>query len=587
MIPHYNSDVSRSFVTHGRVLLAVLAALLLLSAWAVPAFAQTPCDATGEPLDAIQTRRQLKRLVQCAVAYVAAVGWTQATVDFQSSSVWLDGSTYLFAGDISGTSIRFVTGSDLAPGADLSDRRGSNGHYYILDIARVAREYGSGYVYYGNRNSGVEEPHLAYVTTLDVHGEQLYFGAGTYPLDAPGACPADRIRAALVATERDVEQFVNCAAEHLRRQGLAALAAFETESRWISGTTYLFLVDLETLVTVSNAGDPGLRGTYRGDTVHVREMQRILKDYGEGYVYYMRRNPVSGAVEPKASFVRRVSLDGRDYILGAGLYVAPRSTLVPADAPVSTDESVERGGYRFDDELAEITVEGSMLVYTGTINARSYELFLNVVAGKEDEITTFRIDSGGGDTEYGRKLGGWILDRGLDVVVQNLCFSSCANYVFTAGRNKTILADSIVGWHGSEQQDAIVTRALGLSMNEHFGQMYNESAASWGEAPSDVGRKEFINYMLARVERGVKEEREFLDRIGVSSDALLYGLLPARFDAYYLREDPAFADAVGWTFSIEDMAAFGIGNVTYEGDGEYPSDRAQQMYGVVVFTASN
>lgn len=117
--------------------------------------------------------------------------------------------------------------------------------------------------------------------------------------------------------------------------------------------------------------------------------------------------------------------------------------------------------------------------------------------------------------------------------------------------------------------------------------MYNESAASWGEAPSDVGRKEFINYMLARIERGVKEEREFLDRIGVSSDALLYGLLPARFDAYYLREDPAFADAVGWTFSIEDMAAFGIGNVTYEGDGEYPSDRAQQMYGVVVFTVSN
>ena len=52
-------------------------------------------------------------------------------------------------------------------------------------------------------------------------------------------------------------------------------------------------------------------------------------------------------------------------------------------------------------------------------------------------------------------------------------------------------------------------------------------------------------------------------------------------------EDPALADTVGWTFSTEDMAAFGIGNVTYEGDGEYPSDLAQQTYGVVLFSVSD
>lgn len=581
--------MNRTVLPHGvrHLLLAVLAALLLLVGWAAPAFAQTPCDATGEPLGAIQTRDQLKRLVRCAVGYLAAAGWTHAAEEFQRSGIWLDGSTYLFAGDISGTSIHFIAGSGIVPGTDLADLRDSNGRRYMQDVARVAREYGSGYAYYRRSDSGTEEPHLSYVTTLDVDGEQLFFGAGTYPLDVPGACPADRVRAALVATERDVEQFVNCAAEHLRRHGLAALTAFETESRWISGPTYLFLVDLETLVTVANAGNPELRGTYRGDADHVRETQRILKDYGEGYVYHTRRNPASGAVEPKASFVRRVALDGRDYILGAGLYVAPRATPVPRDAPASTDESAEGDGYRFDDELAEITIEGTTVVYTGTINARSYNLFLSVVDGKEDEITAFRVDSGGGDTEYGRKLGNWILDRGLDVAVQNLCFSSCANYVFTAGRNKTILADSIVGWHGSEQQDAIVARALGLSKDEHLGQVYDENAASWGESPSDAGRKEFINSMRARNERAVEEEREFLDRVGVSSDALLYGLLPDRFDAYYLREDPELADAVGWTFSTEDMAAFGIGNVTYDGVGEYPSQRAQKMYGVVVFTVSD
>ncbi len=301
--------------------LPVLAASLLLVSAAAPAVAQTPCDASGEPLDAIQTRHQLKRFVQCALVHVEAVGWTQAVDDFQTSGDWLDGAMYLFAGDIDGAAVRFVAGSDIAPGTDLSDQRDANGHYYVRDIARVAGEYGAGYVYYRNRNrtSGLEEPKVSYVTAIEVDGAQLFLGAGAYPLDAPGACPAERVRAELVATDRDVERFVKCAAEHLRREGLAALAAFEADPRWRSGPTYLVLLDLDTLVTIANAGDPGLRGKNRGDTAHVPEMQRIVRDYGEGYVYHRRRNPATGAVEPKASFVVRVSLDGRDYMLGAGL----------------------------------------------------------------------------------------------------------------------------------------------------------------------------------------------------------------------------------------------------------------------------
>lgn len=299
--------------------LSVLAVLLV--ALAAPVFAQTPCDASGEPLDAIQTRHQIKRFVLCALGHVDAVGWNQAVQDFQTGSDWLDGSMYLFAGGIDGA-VRFVAGSSIAPGTDLSNEQDSNGHYFVRDIMRVAGDYGEGYVYYRylNRNSGEEEPKVSYVMALEVEGEQVYLGAGTYPLGAPGACPADRVRAESVATERGVEQFVHCAAEHLRRAGLVAVTEFETDPRWLSGPTYLFLIDLETMVTISNAGDPGLRGEFRGHTVQVREMQRILRDYGEGYVYYDRRNPATDAIEPKASFVRRVSVDGYDYILGAGLY---------------------------------------------------------------------------------------------------------------------------------------------------------------------------------------------------------------------------------------------------------------------------
>lgn len=37
-----------------------------------------------------------------------------------------------------------------------------------------------------------------------------------------------------------------------------------------------------------------------------------------------------------------------------------------------------------------------------------------------------------------------------------------------------------------------------------------------------------------------------------------------------------------WTFLIEDMEKFGVSNVSYEGDGEYPSDLTLERYPDIV-----
>ena len=73
-------------------------------------------------------------------------------------------------------------------------------------------------------------------------------------------------------------------------------------------------------------------------------------------------------------------------------------------------------------------------------------------------------------------------------------------------------------------------------------------------------------------ERDIKRaraERALLNKIGVSEDALLFGLLPTHAKDYWFRTTE---DWSGWNFSLEDMAKFGIDNVTYEGDGQYPGD---------------
>lgn len=225
-------------------------------------------------------------------------------------------------------------------------------------------------------------------------------------------------------------------------------------------------------------------------------------------------------------------------------------------------------------------IEGSTVVIAGALDVGFYARFLSLVRGREDEITTIRVNSGGGVTDEGLKLGVWMVENNVDVVVDRLCFSSCANYIFTAGKNKIIMADSIVGWHGSEQQDEHIARGLGITVEELLGREYDEYASDWGETPSPEGRESFVEDVLSGRPVAVREEQAFLEKVGVSVDALVYGFLPDQFEGYYVNRPPQIT---GWTFSIEDMAGFGIDSVTYAGDGDYPSERATREYGVIVF----
>ncbi len=217
----------------------------------------------------------------------------------------------------------------------------------------------------------------------------------------------------------------------------------------------------------------------------------------------------------------------------------------------------------------------------GSLEEGFYESFLSLVKGREDEITTLRVSSAGGETDEGIKLGHWIFEHGIDVVVDGLCFSSCANYIFTAGRNKTIMAGSIVGWHGSEQQDEHLARGLGLTVEELLARQYDELVAEGVEPSSPERRRKFVEVVLSRRPAGVREEQTFLEKVGVSVDALVYGFLPDQFQGYYV-DRAAHID--GWTFSIEGMARFGIDNVTYAGNGGYPNEQAREDYGVVLFS---
>ena len=223
---------------------------------------------------------------------------------------------------------------------------------------------------------------------------------------------------------------------------------------------------------------------------------------------------------------------------------------------------------------AKITVEGSTVRYIGVINGRSTYNFLELVRGAEDQLDTLIINSPGGETRSARRIGRWIHERGVTVVVEELCFSSCANYIFTAAPKKIIRDGAYVGWHGSEQQDRYITVTLGPGGGlDSYDAKCNtaEQIANPDQPPSSIDGR-----TVTVMGFDTADEEEFLNQIGVSVDALLYGLMPGQCEHYLT------AEVSGWTFSIEDMAEFGITNVAYEG-GEYPAPHRADLPPIILY----
>lgn len=264
----------------------------------------------------------------------------------------------------------------------------------------------------------------------------------------------------------------------------------------------------------------------------------------------------------------------------------PIPTTPPRPALV-TPEDPETRARRLANVLrdnARIAIDGSVARFAGVLNPDSVERFFRELGPHRDQIDTLIINSAGGATISGRRIGDWVYEYGITVVVNHLCFSSCANYIFTAAPRKIIRADALVGWHGSEQQHRYVAASRGITLDELVDEQVEE-IFYWQELIEDreidederARMRPLVRDARIREVNDFKAEQEFLSRIGVSVEALIYGQMPGRYDRW------ATSGTYGWTFRIEDMARFGIDNVIYEGEGDYPGEFTDPRRPVIVF----
>jgi len=189
-----------------------------------------------------------------------------------------------------------------------------------------------------------------------------------------------------------------------------------------------------------------------------------------------------------------------------------------------------------------ITVErrGDTVIYRGSLTKDGLKAMRD--AGLGHPITTLLIESAGGEIVVGMDFGTWVFERDLDVVVDRACLSSCANYVFTAGRNKEIQAGAVVAWHGSAKQPGLLEQ-----MHKAVEDDINAKGLSRRKRSQEIARSRRANveYLTAAIQK----QNAFFYRVGV--------------DEYVTRIGNDKYDVRGFFYlPVVDMASFGIDNVT-------------------------
>ena len=179
-------------------------------------------------------------------------------------------------------------------------------------------------------------------------------------------------------------------------------------------------------------------------------------------------------------------------------------------------------------ELPEGVVE-----YRGPISAEHNRQFLAAIADRP--LQRLSITSSGGEVEAAIALGEWVFARRLDIEVPDYCLSSCANYVFPAGRHKRVHAGAVVAWHGNYRH----LQQTGLWRDDVTARMQR-----LGEDRQAASR-----YVRAQVAYLTGLERDFFARIGVDERLCWIGKMPPYNvpDYYFL--------------STHDMARFGMDQV--------------------------
>jgi len=197
------------------------------------------------------------------------------------------------------------------------------------------------------------------------------------------------------------------------------------------------------------------------------------------------------------------------------------------------------------EETTHVYLDNGELNYAGNITQAGNKEIFGLFDALDKKPLVLAIRSKGGSTDAGIALGTWVHQQGLVVKVLEYCFSSCANYVFTAAPRKIVSNFAVIGYHG------------GLSSG-HFGVDAEQEArfAAMPAAQQAVARKLFDDSVRQMVELKEREERTFFALVKVNQEITTVGQAP-QYTQRYGSDDRI----LGWTFTADGFEKRGVANI--------------------------
>jgi ATP-dependent protease ClpP protease subunit len=209
--------------------------------------------------------------------------------------------------------------------------------------------------------------------------------------------------------------------------------------------------------------------------------------------------------------------------------------------------------------VTKIRLTECCIEYQGLITSEANEGVFELYEEASPKPTMLVIESHGGAAGAAMRLGSWIRDNDLEVRVDAFCYSSCANYVFLAGRNKLLASHASLMWHGG------TTQPIGRPELEH---LLDEMLSSLEvEARDAILAERPREQLLELIERSrlelIRRETQFFERIGVDQRITVLGQL---FERELLANDRDYA---GWDLSLSDLDELGVHGIKVIGDAPW------------------
>lgn len=194
------------------------------------------------------------------------------------------------------------------------------------------------------------------------------------------------------------------------------------------------------------------------------------------------------------------------------------------------------------DETTQVYLGNGELNYMGGVNEDANKRLFALYDSLADKPTVLSIRSVGGAVGPGMALGRWVRERKLDIKVLEFCFSSCANYVFPAARQKVVSNFAVIGYHGGPSSGQV---------------QFDDATKKMLDAMPPAQRKAFMDDLDKTIKLDGEQERAFLRWLGVREDLSTLGQRE-RYQARYEND----SNMLGWTYSLEGFARFGVRDIT-------------------------